>query len=219
MKILLATAKVDEIRWATVSGLVDGVLTAPALLRQENRNERELLADICRAADGPVYATVHAVDGDETYRDGREMARISDQIVVQLPLVEDTISAVRRLTNDGIRVAALLVFNAAQALLAAKAGATSVITPVDHLDEVGHSGLEVIRQLRSVFDASSTECDVVAARPATATQFAECALAGADAVAVTPEVLRTLLVHPLTDRGIDQFLGELSKQHAPWTTV
>ena len=219
MKILLATANIEEIQWATMNGLVDGVLTAPLLLRRENRNEGELLADICRAAGGPVYVTVHAVSSDETYRDGREIARISDRIVVQLPLVEDTIGAIRRLTGDGIRVAALLVFNAAQALLAAKAGATSVITPVDHLDQAGQSGLEVIRQLRAVFDASGAECDVVAVRPSTASQFTECALAGADAVAVTPDVLRALLVHPLTDRGIDQFLGELSKQHAPWSSV
>jgi len=217
MKILLATADVGEIGWAAANGLLDGVITTPALLREADRDERELLADICHAVDEPVYATVHAVDGEDAYRDGKELAHISDQIVVQIPLIEDTIGAIRRLAAEGVRVASLLVFNAAQALLAAKAGAGSVVTPVDHLDDVGHSGIEIVRELRAVFDASGTDCDIIALRPGTAMQFAECALAGADAVAVTPHVLRHLLVHPLTDRGLDQFLHELSKQHSLWT--
>ena len=218
MRILLATADLAAIQWAALNGLLDGVITTPALLGGEDRDERELLADICRATGAPVYATVHAIDGEDAYRDGKELARISDQIVVQIPLVEDTLVAVRRLSSEGVRVASLLVFNAAQALLAAKAGAAAVVTPVDHLDQVGHSGIEIVGELRSAFDASATECDVVALQPSTAKQFAECALAGADVVAVAPDVLRHLLVHPLTDRGLDRFLNELSKQHA-WTTA
>ena len=125
----------------------------------------------------------------------------------------------RRLANDGVRVASLLVFNAAQAILAAKAGACCVVTPIDHLDQVGHSGVETVRDLRAAFDASGTECDIIALRPTTAMQFAECALAKADAVAVGANILRHLLVHPLTDRGIDQFLSELARHHPAWTTA
>jgi transaldolase len=217
MKILLASADLDDIAWTATNGLLDGVLTTPALLREEDRDERDQVAEICRIVDAPVYVTVHAVDGDDAYRDGKELSRISDQVVVQIPLVEDAVTAVRRLATEGIRVASLLVFNAAQALLAAKAGASSVVTPIDHLDQVGHSGIEIVRELRAVFDASGTECDVIALRPTTAMQFAECALAGADAVAVGANVLRHLLVHPLTDRGIDQFLSELARHHSSWT--
>jgi transaldolase len=219
MKVLLATTDLGEIRWAAATGLLDGVMTTPTLLREADRDERELLAEICRTADVPVFATVHAVDPNDAYRDGRNLARIADQIAVQVPFVEDTLTAVRRLSSDGVRVASLLIFNAAQALLAAKAGASSVVTPLDHLDGVGHSGMDALRELRSAFDASGTECDIIAVRPTTATQFAECALAGADAVAVEPTVLHHLLLHPLTDRGIDQFLGELSKQHTAWTSA
>lgn len=219
MKILLASADLDDIAWTASNGLLDGILTTPALLREQERDERDHLVEICRVVDVPVYVTVHALDGDDAYRDGKELARLSDQIIVQIPLVEDAVTAVRRLASEGIRVASLLVFNAAQALLAAKAGASSVITPIDHLDQVGHSGIEIVRELRAVFDASGTECDVIALRPTAAMQFAECALAGADAVAVGANVLRHLLVHPLTDRGIDQFLSELARHHSSWTPV
>ena len=219
MKILLASADLDDIAWASATGFLDGVLTTPALLREQDRDERDQLTDICRITDVPVYVTVHAVDGEDAYRDAKELARISDQIVVQIPLVEDTVAAMRRLANDGVRVASLLVFNAAQALLAAKAGASGVVTPIDNLDQVGHSGVEILRDLRAAFDASGTECDIIALRPTTAMQFAECALAGADAVAVGASTLRHLLVHPLTDRGIDQFLSELARHHTAWTTA
>jgi transaldolase len=217
MKILLASADLDDIAWAATNGFLDGVMTTPALFREHDLDEREQLVDICRVVDAPVYVTVHAVDADDAYRDGRELSRLSDQIVVQIPLIEDALSAVRRLANDGVRVASLLVFNAAQGLLAAKAGACCVVTPIDHLDKVGHSGIEVVRELRAAFDASGTECDIIALRPTTAMQFAACALAGADAVAVGASELRHLLVHPLTDRGIDQFLSELARHHTAWT--
>ena len=147
------------------------------------------------------------------------MAKLSDQIVVQVPLVEDSIGSIHRLCSDGVRVAATLVFNGAQGLLAAKAGAASVITVVDHLDQAGFSGVEVVRELRSVFDAGHTECDVIAVGPTSASQLCDCVLAGADAVAVEAAALRALLVHPLTDRGLDQLLNDLSKSRSSWVNV
>jgi len=220
MKIHLASANVEDIRWAHANGLLDGVLTSPALLAHEApRRERELLSEICHAMPLPVFVTVHAVDGDAIYRDGRDIAKLSDQIVVQVPLVEDAVQAIRRLCADGVRVAATLVFNAAQGLLASKAGAASVVTPIDHLDRVGYSGVQVVGELRSFFDAARTECDIIAVRPASATQLAECVLAGADGVAVGVELLRNLLVHPLTDRGLDQLLNDLSKARGTWADV
>lgn len=215
MKVHLATASLAEVQWARQHGLLDGVITTPSLLLAESAGDQtELLRDLCRTAGVPVFVTVHAISGDDVYRDAREIARLSDQIIVQVPLMEDSIGAIHRLTADGIHVAATLVFNAAQALLAARAGASSVITPVDHLDAVGHDGVEIVRELRAVFDASDTECDVIAMRPTTASQLARCALARAHAVALSHAVLRSLLVHPLTDRGIDQFLHDIAR-HRP----
>jgi transaldolase len=217
MKLLLASADLDEIGWAADRGLLDGVLTTPALLREAGvQHDRDRIERICRVAPTPVFAAVHAANGDDIYRDARDLARVSDQIIVQVPLVEDAFGAMHRLHGDGIRIAAMLVFNAAQALLAAKAGASTVVTPLDQLDAVGHSGGEVVRELRRVFDASRTECDILAVRPLTAQQFSESALAGADGVAIAPDVLRSLLLHPLTDRGIDQFLNDVSQQRGGW---
>lgn len=217
MRLLLATADLAEIKWATGNGLLDGVVTTPALLRDAGvARDRDRIAAICRMRPMPVYVAVPAVTGEDIYREAREIARLSDQVIVQIPLVEDAFAAISRLHADGIRIAAMLVFNAAQGLLAAKAGASTVVTPLDQLDAVGHSGGEVVRELRRVFDASRTECDILAVRPTTAQQFSESALAGADAVAVSPDVLRSLLVHPLTDRGIDQFLNDVSKHPGGW---
>ena len=213
MKIFLATARLDEVRWSADHGLIDGVWTAPALLSAEGPGDgRELLAEICRTVSLPVAASVGAVNAVDIQREGRELARISDQIVVQIPFVEDAVVAMRRLAADGIRVAATLVFNAAQALLAAKAGASMVGVQLDQLDAQGSEGTEAIREIRSVFDAISTECDVLAALPRNASQFTGCALAGADGLAISNPVLRALMVHPLTDRGLDQLLQDLSRR-------
>lgn len=218
MKLLLATADLEEIRRAATNGLLDGVLTTPALLRMANvDDDRRRIDQICRLSPTPVYVAVHAAAGEDMYRDARDLARLSDQVIVQVPLVQDAFGAVHRLHADGVRIAAMLVFNAAQGLLAAKAGASTVVTPLDQLDAAGHSGGDVVRELRRVFDASRTACDILAVRPTTAQQFSESALAGADSVAIAPDVLRTLLLHPLTDRGIDQFLNNVSRQHGGWS--
>lgn len=217
MKLYLASVSVEDVRWASKLGILDGVLTTPrALTTAPDGSARELIVELCRAAGVPVYVSVHGVDAQAIYRDGKELAKLSDQIVVQVPVIEDTVGSIKKLCSDGVRVAATLVFNAAQALLAAKAGAASVIVPVDQLDEAGFTGVEIVRELRSVFDAGHTECDVIAAGPSSSTQFRDCVLAGADAVAVEAATLRSLLVHPLTDRGLDQLLNDLSKTRSSW---
>jgi transaldolase len=217
MKIYLASATLDDIRWAVSHGLVDGVITTPALIGAVTGtpDDHELLAEICRATALPVAASVASVHGADIYRDGRELAKISDQIVVQVPLVEDAITAMCRLSSEGVRVTATLVFNAAQALLAAKAGASTVSTSIDQLDALGQDSSSVVRQLRAVFDAGRVECEVTASLPQSSAQVAICATAGADSVAVTATTLRSLLLHPLTDRGLDQFLNDLSRHQKP----
>jgi len=217
MRVLLTSASAEDVRWAAKLGVLDGVITTPkALTSAKGSSEREVVIELCHAASAPVYVTVPAVDAQAIYREGKEIAKLSDQIVVQVPLVEDSIGAIRKLCSDGVRVAATLVFNGAQGLLAAKAGAASVITAIDHLDHAGFNGVDVVRELRSVFDAGHTECDVMAVGPNSATQLCDCVLAGADAVAVDAATLRSLLVHPLTDRGLDQLLNDLSKTRSSW---
>jgi transaldolase len=215
MKIFIATAKLDDIRWAHSHGLVDGVLTTPTSLMAEVHpaGAHDLLAEICRVAAFPVAAMVGAVNASDVYRDARELAKLSDSIIVQIPFVEDAIEAIRRLSAEGIRVTATLVFNAAQAVLAAKAGAGTVCVHIDQIDAQGQDGVETIAGIHHVFQLHGVECDVLAAMPRNAAQFTGCALGGADSIAVSPETLRALLLHPLTDRGIDQFLTDLSRTH------
>jgi len=212
MKIFLGSAVLAEVAWAADAGLADGVMTTPAQLHDEGgADARGLIQDLCRASAGPVVVSVEAVRSDDMYRDGRELARLSDQVVVEVPLVEDGVAAIRRLATDGVRVAASLVYSPAQALLAAKAGATVVSCALQQLDAEGHYGLQVVEEIRAVFDAAGVECDVLATSAVSASEFTRCVLAGADGVVLTPETLRALLVHPLTDRGVDRLLNTLSR--------
>jgi transaldolase len=223
MKVYLASANLTDIRWAADHHLIDGVLTTHELLcgapGAESREQRERLPEIVRAARGTVFVTANAITATDVYRDARELAKLSDQIVVQVPFVEDVVDAIHRLAADGVKVAATLIFSPAQALLASRVGASAVVVPVDDLDGAGHDALAVLRELRSVLDGAACESDIVALRPATAAQFTACATAGADGVALSAEALRALLVHPLTDRGVDQALHVLSRQHASWSLV
>jgi transaldolase len=214
MKIFVATASLDDVRWAAESGIADGVLTTPMLLSAESAggDGRDLLSELCRAGNLPVCATVTGVSGGDIYREARDLARVDDRVIVQVPLVEDAPSAIHRLAAEGVRVAVSFVFSAAQAMLAAKAGASMVSTSIDQLDASGLGGVDALSEIRSVLDAYDMECDVMAMEPHNPTQFAACALGGADAVAVRPAALRSFLVHPLTDRGVDQFLNELAKR-------
>jgi transaldolase len=217
MKIFLATARTDDVAWGASHGMLDGVLTTPRLLADEaDGDARGHLLELCRLVHGPIFAAVQSIDAAGAYRDGRELAKLCDQIVVQVPLVEETLGAIRRLHADGIRVATTYVFTTAQALLAVRAGASSVVTTLDQLDAAGHDGLGVVRDIRAAFDSSDAECDVIAVHPASPTQFGACATAGADVAAVSGDLCRSLLVHPLTDRGVDQFLGDVARLRHAW---
>ena len=219
MKILLASASPADVRWAADHGLADGVVTTPASLGAERPGDaaaqRELLGELARTVNAPIYASVASVDPGDIYRDGRDLARIGDNLVVQVPLVDDAVVAIRRLAAEGVRVAATLVFSAAQALLAAKAGATSAVLPLDQLDALGRDVAPVVAEVRALLDRGVVECDVVAGFPPSAAAFAAAGIAGADAVIVDMRMLRDLLVHPLTDRGVDAFLRELTARGRP----
>ena len=214
MKIFLASASLDDIRWGTGAGLVDGIFTSPSLLANATGGEdgQGALGDICRSATVPVCATVTSVSSQDMYQDARELAKACENVIVQIPLLEDSVPTIRRLTSEGIRVGATLIFNSAQAVLASKLGVSMLTVALDRLEEVGQRSVETIAEIRAIFDGGGTECDIVASFPRGPEQFAGCAMAGAHGVIVTTEVLRSMLVHPLTDRGIDQFLHDLSRR-------
>ncbi len=217
MRIFLATTSLDEIRWATAASLIDGVVATPTIIASElpTADAREVVAEIAKATKLPICASVPAIGASDIYKGARELAKAVDHLVVAIPFIEDAVPAIRRLANDGVRVAATLVYSAAQGILAAKAGASMVTIAIDTLESVGQDGPALIDELRAAFDHASTECDIAAAGPSSASSFASCAAVGADVAIVTPAVLRALLQHPLTDRGLDRFLGDISRRSKP----
>jgi len=214
MKIYLESVNVDEIRNAASAGLADGVAFSHVAFSADapDASARERLEEISREFALPVCVPVGAVTSGDIYSEARELAKVSDHIVVQIPLVEDSLVPIARLTAEGVVVCATFVFNAAQAVIAAKAGATTVLVTIDELETYGESGTRALAEIRNVLEAGERECDVMAASARTAVQFAECALAGADIISLTPETLRRLVVHPLSDKGVDRFLSDLAKR-------
>lgn len=214
MRIFLATTSLDDIRWASDGGLIDGIVATPTIIAQEapQADARDVIADIARATRLPICASVAAVGANEIVKGARDLRKIGERVIISIPFIDDALPAIRRLSSDGVQVAATLVYSAAQGILAAHAGASMVTISVDALDTVGASGAAVIGDLRRAFDHSGAECDVAAAGPSTAASFAAAAATGADVAIVTPEVLRGLLQHPLTDRGLDRFLGAISRR-------
>jgi transaldolase len=214
MNIYLESVNLEEIRNTAAAGLADGVAfshtasSANAL----DANIRERLEEISREFAFPICVPVGAVTSGDIYAEARELAKVSDHVVVQIALVEDSLVPMARLTAEGVVVCATFVFSAAQAIIAAKAGAAAVRITLDDLESYGQSGTQTLAEIKSALEACEEECDVMAASPRSSVQFAECALAGADIVCVTPEVLRNLVVHPLSDRGIDKFLSQLSRR-------
>jgi len=214
MNIYLESVNLDEIRNAASAGLADGVAFSHVAFSADDpdASARERLEEIAREFAFPVCVPVGAVTSSDIYTEARELAKVSDHIVVQIPLVEDSLIPIARLTAEGVIVCATFVYNAAQATIAAKAGATSVRVALDDLETYGQSAPLALSEIKNVLDAGERECDVIAASPRSAVQFSECALAGADIISLTPETLRALIVHPLSDKGIDKFLSDLAKR-------
>jgi transaldolase len=214
MNIYLESVNLDEIRNAASAGLADGVAFSHVAFSADDpdASARERLEEISREFAFPVCVPVAAVTSSDIYTEARELAKVSDHIVVQIPLVEDSLIPIARLTAEGVIVCATFVFNAAQATIAAKAGAISVRVTLDELETYGQSSAQAISEIKNVLDAGERECDVMAASPRSAVQFSECALAGANIISLTPDTLRGLVVHPLSDKGIDRFLSDLAKR-------
>ena len=213
MKFFLDTANLAEIRWAAQAGLIDGVTTNPTLLAKDagNVEPNDLLQEICSTVDGPISAEVVAVDAKGMYEEGRNLARIADNIVVKIPMLEEGMEATRRLRSEGIDVNVTLCFSSVQCLVAAKAGATFVSPFLGRLDDIGHDGMDVIRETRQIYDNYGIETQLLAASIRHPRHVAEAALIGADVATLPTSTLKRLLLHPLTDQGLDRFLNDWSK--------
>ena len=214
MKIFLDTADLSEIRRAAEAGLIDGITTNPSLLAKaagESASPREILAEICRTVDGPISAEVVATDAAEMVREGRELAKIADNIVIKVPLIEDGLRACRAFRAEGIAVNVTLCFSPTQALLAAKAGATYISPFVGRLDDLSADGVELIRQIVVIYENYDFETEVLVASIRHPQHVVEAALLGAHVATMPAKVIDQLLHHPLTDKGLDAFLADWAK--------
>lgn len=214
MNIYLESVDLDEIRNAASAGLADGVACAHTAFSADvtDANTRERLEEISREFAFPICVPVGAVSSGDIYTEARELAKISDHVVVQIPLVEDSLVPMARLTAEGVVVCATFVYSAAQAIIAAKTGAAAVRITLQDLEQYGQPGTRIVAEIKNALEAGEEECDVMAASPLSSVQFAECAVAGADIISLTPETLRSLVVHPLSDRGVDRFLSDLARR-------
>ena len=211
MKFFVDTADVDEIRALVPTGLVDGVTTNPSLVMKSGRDFREVVAEICGFVDGPVSAEVTATEADQMITEGKSIAQIADNVCVKLPLTFEGLIACKALTGEEIKTNVTLCFSANQALLAAKAGATFISPFIGRLDDINLDGMELIREMRVIYDNYDFRTEILAASIRSANHVKDAALAGADVATVPPGVIKSLVKHPLTDKGLEAFLSDWAK--------
>lgn len=205
MKFFVDTAIIAEIKELNDYGLLDGVTTNPSLIAKSGRDFKEVIAEICALVDGPVSAEVAAVDFDGMVAEGEHLARIAGNVVIKLPLTLDGLKACRHFTAKGIRTNVTLCFSANQALLAAKAGATYISPFIGRLDDLNIDGMQLIREIRVIFDNYGFETEILAASIRSANHVKDAAIAGADVATIPASVIKGLASHLLTNKGLDQF--------------
>ncbi len=212
MKFFVDTADIAEIRELSETGLLDGVTTNPSLILKAGRPIADVIAEICDLVDGPVSAEVAAIDVDGMLNEGRKLAAIAKNVAVKVPLTWDGLKACRTLADEGRMVNVTLCFSAVQALLAAKAGATFISPFIGRLDDAGIDGMELIEEIRAIYDNyPALKTEILAASIRTSNHVKLSALAGADVATVPPSVLKSLVKHPLTDKGLEAFLADWKK--------
>jgi len=212
MKFFVDTADVNEIKELAATGLLDGVTTNPSLIAKSGRDFKETIAEICEIVPGPVSAEVAATDTAGMLSEAHELAKIAKNVTIKVPLTFDGLKACKELSGDGLMVNVTLCFNTSQALLAAKAGATFVSPFVGRLDDAGQDGMLLIREIRQIFDNyQDLTTDILAASIRTVNHVREAALIGADVATIPPSIIRALIKHPLTDKGLDAFMADWAK--------
>ncbi len=211
MELYIDTANLDEVKQAHALGVLDGVTTNPSLIAKEGVEYSRRLAEICEVVSGPVSAEVIATDYEGMVREGRERARIAQNIVVKLPITVDGLRACKTLTDEGMRTNMTLCFQPLQAMLVAKAGAFLVSPFIGRLDDVGEDGTDLIQRIRQIYDNYGFETKILAASIRHPKHMLECALLGADVATVPFSVIKQLLAHPLTDNGLAKFISDYKK--------
>ncbi|MGJ8597680.1 fructose-6-phosphate aldolase [Sulfitobacter sp.] len=211
MKFFVDTAEIKDIAELNDLGMVDGVTTNPSLILKSGRDIMEVTKEICSIVSGPVSAEVVAMEADAMIAEGRKLAEIAENITVKLPLTWDGLKACKVLSSEGKMVNVTLCFSANQALLAAKAGATFISPFIGRLDDIDLDGMDLIEDIRTIYDNYGYETQILAASIRHVGHVRECALVGADVVTAPPEVIRKLASHPLTDKGLEQFMKDWAK--------
>ncbi|MCX7951588.1 MAG: fructose-6-phosphate aldolase [Clostridiales bacterium] len=212
MKLFIDTANVNEIREAEALGIICGVTTNPSLIAKEGRDFVEVVKEITEIVDGPISAEVISLEAEGMIKEARELAKIHKNIVIKIPMTLEGLKAVKVLSSEGIKTNVTLIFSSAQALLAAKAGATYVSPFVGRLDDIGHDGMALIEEIVRIFENYGIETEIIAASIRHPMHVVDAALAGAHIATVPYKVLVQMAKHPMTDSGIEKFLKD-------WETV
>ena len=211
MKFFVDTAEIDAIAELNDLGMVDGVTTNPSLILKSGRDIIEVTKEICDLVDGPVSAEVVALEADAMIAEGRKLAEIAENITIKLPLTWDGLKACKVLTGEGRMVNVTLCFSANQALLAAKAGATFISPFIGRLDDINLDGMDLIQDIRTIYDNYGFETQILAASIRSVNHVLDAARIGADVMTAPPEVIKKLAAHPLTDKGLEQFMADWKK--------
>ena len=211
MKFFIDTANIDEIKEASSMGMVDGVTTNPSLIAKEGRDFEEIIKEICEIVDGPISLETVSLEAKEIANEGRALAKIHKNVVIKVPIIREGLKAVKILAAEGLKTNVTVTFSPLQALLAAKVGATYISPFVGRLDAIGHDGLEVVRQIKTIYRNYGFATQVLTAAVRHPLHVLQAALAGSDVATMSFEVLEQLYHHPLTDVGIDLFLKDWAK--------
>jgi transaldolase len=211
MKFFIDTANVNEIRKAWEIGIIDGVTTNPSLISKEKREPFDLLREICEIVNGPVSAEAVSLRADEMIKEAENLSKIHPNIVVKIPMTEDGLSAVKRLSGMGIKTNVTLVFSASQALLAAKAGATFVSPFVGRIDDISHLGMNIVSEILEIYENYMFDTEIIVASIRNPLHVVEAARMGAHIATIPYAVIQQMIRHPLTDIGIERFLKDWEK--------
>jgi len=211
MKFFIDTANVDEIKKANEMGMLDGVTTNPSLVAKEGREFTALIKEICDIVEGPVNAEVVSTDAEGMIKEARDLVKLADNIVVKIPLIKEGLKAVKKLAQENIKTNVTLCFSPIQALMAAKAGAAFISPFVGRLDDISHTGMDLVEQIVTIYGNYGFQTEVIVASIRNPVHVLDAALMGADISTVPYKVMEQLIKHPLTDIGLEKFLADWRK--------
>ena len=211
MKIFIDSADINEIKSLNDTGLIDGVTTNPSLIAKSGLNFIDAIEQICKIVDGPVSAEVTATDADTMILEGKKLSKIASNVVIKVPLTVDGLKACKNFSNENIKVNVTLCFNAAQAILAAKAGETYISPFIGRLDDIGADGINLISEIVDIYDLHNFKTEVLAASIRSVQDIVDTAKLGAHVATIPPKILQSMYNHPLTDKGLSAFLKDWGK--------